>query len=70
MFIYIENHAATVTVADFVKFVYFRNRPKQSALFEGKTRLNLGVIHVGAPCCGMNAAVRSFVRNCIISGKK
>lgn len=45
-----------------------RNRPKQSLLIEGKNRLHLGVIHVGAPCCGMNAAVRSFVRNCIITG--
>lgn len=25
-------------------------------------------MHVGAPCCGMNAAVRSFVRNCIYRG--
>jgi len=29
---------------------------------------NLAVIHVGAPACGMNAAVRSFVRNCIYRG--
>merc|ERR1719419_303271 len=29
---------------------------------------NLAVMHVGAPCCGMNAAVRSFTRNCIYSG--
>ena len=28
----------------------------------------VGVIHVGAPACGMNAAVRSFVRNCIYRG--
>ncbi|XP_046655200.1 ATP-dependent 6-phosphofructokinase-like isoform X2 [Daphnia pulicaria] len=28
----------------------------------------LGVMHVGAPACGMNAAVRSFVRNCIYRG--
>ncbi|CAG9763303.1 unnamed protein product [Ceutorhynchus assimilis] len=28
----------------------------------------MGVIHVGAPCCGMNAAVRSFVRNAIYRG--
>lgn len=28
----------------------------------------LGVIHIGAPACGMNAAVRSFVRNCIYRG--
>ncbi|XP_022238987.1 ATP-dependent 6-phosphofructokinase-like isoform X1 [Limulus polyphemus] len=28
----------------------------------------LAVMHVGAPCCGMNAAVRSFVRNCLYRG--
>lgn len=27
-------------------------------------------MHVGAPSCGMNAAVRSFVRNCIYRGDK
>lgn len=30
--------------------------------------LTLAVMHVGAPACGMNAAVRSFVRNCIYRG--
>lgn len=30
----------------------------------------LGVIHIGSPSCGMNAAVRSFVRNCIYRGDK
>jgi hypothetical protein len=39
-------------------------------VLSGVIRLNLGVIHAGAPCCGMNAAVRSFVRNCIITGEK
>ncbi|XP_076332985.1 ATP-dependent 6-phosphofructokinase-like isoform X2 [Tachypleus tridentatus] len=29
---------------------------------------NLGVMLIGAPCCGMNAAVRSFVRNCLFRG--
>lgn len=29
---------------------------------------NLAVMHIGAPCCGMNAAVRSFVRNCWAGG--
>lgn len=29
---------------------------------------NLAVIHIGAPACGMNAAVRSFVRNSIYRG--
>jgi len=33
-----------------------------------RTGWNLAVMHVGAPCCGMNAAVRSFTRNCIYSG--
>merc|ERR1719300_1931306 len=32
------------------------------------TGWNLAVMHIGAPCCGMNAAVRSFTRNCIYSG--
>ena len=30
----------------------------------------LAVMHVGAPCCGMNAAVRSFVRTCISGGHR
>ncbi|KAK6619742.1 hypothetical protein RUM43_012502 [Polyplax serrata] len=33
-----------------------------------KESLTLGVMHIGAPACGMNAAVRSFVRNCIYRG--
>ena len=36
---------------------------------EGKG-YKLGVMHCGAPACGMNAAVRSFVRNCLSSGNK
>lgn len=28
----------------------------------------LAVVHIGAPACGMNAAVHSFVRNCIFYG--
>ena len=28
----------------------------------------LAVVNIGSPCCGMNAAVRSFARNCINSG--
>nr|QID05234.1 phosphofructokinase [Neocaridina davidi] len=35
---------------------------------EGKGGFNLGVMHIGAPACGMNAALRSFVRNCIYRG--
>jgi len=34
-------------------------------LQEGYT---LAVMHIGAPACGMNSAVRSFVRNCIYRG--
>lgn len=34
----------------------------------GQGGFNLGVMHIGAPACGMNAAVRSFVRNCIYRG--
>ena len=29
---------------------------------------NLAVMNVGAPCCGANAAIRSFVRTCISGG--
>lgn len=39
--------------------------PKET---KGKGGHTLAVMHVGAPCCGMNAAVRSFVRNCIYRG--
>jgi hypothetical protein len=42
------------------------NRPKPSDIPSTKVPLNFAVIHVGAPCCGINAAVRSFVRNCIL----
>ena len=45
-----------------------QNRPKHTAAHVGKPVLNFGVMHVGAPCGGMNAAVRSFVRNCILLG--
>ncbi|CAH1119706.1 unnamed protein product [Phaedon cochleariae] len=34
----------------------------------GKEGYTMAVMHVGAPACGMNAAVRSFVRNCIYRG--
>ncbi|MPC14048.1 ATP-dependent 6-phosphofructokinase [Portunus trituberculatus] len=36
--------------------------------FMNQGGFNLGVMHIGAPACGMNAAVRSFVRNCIYRG--
>ena len=35
-----------------------------------KSPLNFAVMHMGAPCCGMNAAVRSFVRSCILLGHR
>ena len=44
-----------------------RLKPPEQELGE-KTGWNLAVMHIGAPCCGMNAAVRSFTRNCIFSG--
>lgn len=45
-----------------------QSRPKHIEVHEGKPALRIGVMHVGAPCGGMNAAVRSFVRNCILLG--
>ncbi|XP_072399687.1 ATP-dependent 6-phosphofructokinase isoform X4 [Diabrotica undecimpunctata] len=40
---------------------------KQDTLW-GSEGYVMAVIHIGAPACGMNAAVRSFVRNCIYRG--
>ncbi|KAH9408733.1 hypothetical protein TYRP_011001 [Tyrophagus putrescentiae] len=45
-----------------------RIQPPTVEELTGKTGFRLGVIHCGAPCCGMNAAVRSFVRNVIFRG--
>ncbi|XP_063548528.1 ATP-dependent 6-phosphofructokinase isoform X1 [Cydia strobilella] len=44
--------------------------PKEAFDADGKPSegYTLAVMHVGAPACGMNAAVRSFVRNCIYRG--
>ncbi|KAI8438523.1 hypothetical protein MSG28_011000 [Choristoneura fumiferana] len=43
--------------------------PKGAFDAEGRpSGFTLAVMHVGAPACGMNAAVRSFVRNCIYRG--
>ncbi|XP_053620688.1 ATP-dependent 6-phosphofructokinase isoform X1 [Plodia interpunctella] len=44
--------------------------PKEAFDASGKPSegYTLAVVHVGAPACGMNAAVRSFVRNCIYRG--
>lgn len=33
-----------------------------------KKELRVGIVHVGAPCCGMNAAVRSAVRKVTARG--
>ncbi|XP_072764241.1 ATP-dependent 6-phosphofructokinase isoform X4 [Anoplolepis gracilipes] len=35
-----------------------------------KDHYTVAVMHIGSPSCGMNAAVRSFVRNCIYRGDK
>ncbi|XP_018059520.1 PREDICTED: ATP-dependent 6-phosphofructokinase isoform X3 [Atta colombica] len=47
-------------------------RLKAPHLIDGANRDNytLAVMHIGSPSCGMNAAVRSFVRNCIYRGDK
>ncbi|XP_066151252.1 ATP-dependent 6-phosphofructokinase isoform X8 [Euwallacea fornicatus] len=48
-----------------------RLKPPKNAFDDqgrGKEGYNMAVMHIGAPCCGMNAAVRSFVRNCIYRG--
>ncbi|KPU76142.1 uncharacterized protein Dana_GF12020, isoform D [Drosophila ananassae] len=44
--------------------------PKECFDAEGKgiEGYRLAVMHIGAPACGMNAAVRSFVRNAIYRG--
>ncbi|XP_056630416.1 ATP-dependent 6-phosphofructokinase isoform X1 [Diorhabda sublineata] len=41
---------------------------KQQDTLWGSEGYVMAVIHIGAPACGMNAAVRSFVRNCIYRG--
>ncbi|XP_068085578.1 ATP-dependent 6-phosphofructokinase isoform X2 [Anabrus simplex] len=48
-----------------------RLKPPKSAFDDkgdGVEGYTLAVMHIGAPACGMNAAVRSFVRNCIYRG--
>ncbi|KAE8751053.1 hypothetical protein FOCC_FOCC002138 [Frankliniella occidentalis] len=48
-----------------------RLKPPRTAFDEtgrGVEGYTLAVMHIGAPACGMNAAVRSFVRNCIYRG--
>jgi len=44
------------------------SRLKPPALTGQESGWRLGIICIGAPCCGMNAAARSFVRNAISSG--
>nr|XP_050040643.1 ATP-dependent 6-phosphofructokinase-like isoform X2 [Dermacentor andersoni] len=44
------------------------NPPKSAMNKPSSEGYRMGVMHVGAPCCGMNAAVRSFVRNCLTRG--
>jgi len=46
------------------------SRLKPPAVVGDKTGWRLAVINIGSPCCGMNAAVRSFARNCIYSGNQ
>ncbi|XP_031640399.1 ATP-dependent 6-phosphofructokinase isoform X2 [Contarinia nasturtii] len=42
--------------------------PKESQDGRPPSGYRMAVMHIGAPACGMNAAVRSFVRNCIYRG--
>ncbi|XP_031368590.1 ATP-dependent 6-phosphofructokinase isoform X3 [Apis dorsata] len=46
------------------------NQESNSPTLTKSCHYTLGVIHIGSPSCGMNAAVRSFVRNCIYRGDK
>merc|ERR1719228_411150 len=46
------------------------SRLKPPAVVGEKKGWRLAVINIGSPCCGMNAAVRSFARNCIYSGNQ
>lgn len=44
--------------------------PKEAfdAAGKGREGFTFAIMHIGAPACGMNAAVRSFVRNAIYRG--
>lgn len=49
-----------------------RIRPPRMASTDSeqqRSSYRLAVMHIGAPCCGMNAAVRSFTRNVISRGE-
>ncbi|XP_070151819.1 ATP-dependent 6-phosphofructokinase isoform X2 [Polyergus mexicanus] len=52
-----------------IKEINGRALTKQYTLC-GQDHYTVGVMHIGSPSCGMNAAVRSFVRNCIYRGDK
>ncbi|KAK7789689.1 hypothetical protein R5R35_011511 [Gryllus longicercus] len=45
-----------------------RLKPPKTAVPTKEDSFTLAVMHIGAPACGMNAAVRSFVRNSIFHG--
>ncbi|GFW04401.1 ATP-dependent 6-phosphofructokinase [Trichonephila clavipes] len=48
-----------------------RVKPPEGAVDKeghGTGKFRLAIMHVGAPCCGMNAVVRSFVRACMFQG--
>lgn len=49
-----------------------RIRPPRMTSVESehnRSSYRLAIMHIGAPCCGMNAAVRSFTRNVISRGE-
>ena len=45
-----------------------RIRPPRTLADPTVSGFTLAVMHIGAPCCGINAAVRSFTRNAIYRG--
>lgn len=48
-----------------------KNKASSKMLSSGlPSGFNLAVFHIGAPACGMNASVRSFVRNCLANGNR
>lgn len=47
---------------------YFATVNPSSPLFYCQSNINVAIVNVGAPCAGMNAAVRSAVRMGIIQG--
>jgi len=46
------------------------SRLKPPTVVGEKKGWRLAVMNIGSPCCGMNAAVRSFARNCIYAGNQ